>query len=120
MQVMTVKEKRDFAAETGQYNITVPDPTIKDLDTSPFQIPTDPPAAAPVGPGVAPIDPAVDPSAPQPNQVDENLKGLKVSEINKITSIVRKFQKGQLTIDQAKQLLSGYGLSEEQQTAWLS
>ena len=119
-QVMTVKEKRDFAAETGQYNITVPDPTIKDLDTSPFQIPTDPPAAAPVGPGVAPVDPALDPSAPQPNQVDENLKGLKVSEINKITSIVRKFQKGQLTLDQAKQLLSGYGLSEEQQTAWLS
>jgi hypothetical protein len=52
--------------------------------------------------------------------VDENLKSMKVAEINRILSIVRKFNAGQLTMEQAKQLLSGYGLNEEQQSAWLN
>lgn len=58
--------------------------------------------------------------APITPQVDENLKNMKVSEINRILSIVSKFNKGTLTLEQAKQLLSGYGLNEEQQTAWLT
>lgn len=58
--------------------------------------------------------------APTAPQIDENLKNMKVSEINRILSIVSKFNAGTLTIEQAKQLLSGYGLNEEQQTAWLT
>jgi len=45
---------------------------------------------------------------------------MKVSEINRIMSFIKKYQSGKLTLDQAKQLLSGYGLTEEQQTAWLN
>ncbi len=52
--------------------------------------------------------------------VDEVLKGLKVSEILKITSIVKKVEKGILTFDQAKLLLSGYGLNDEQIKAFLT
>ncbi len=66
----------------------------------------------------APIDPNA-PPAPAPAQVDDNLKSMKISEINKISSIVKKYEKGQLTLDQAKQFLQGYGLSEEQISAWL-
>jgi hypothetical protein len=58
--------------------------------------------------------------APTTPSVDENLKSMKVAEINRILSIVRKFNAGQLTMEQAKQLLSGYGLNEEQQSAWLN
>jgi len=58
--------------------------------------------------------------APTAPVIDENIKSMKVSEINRILSIVKKFNLGQLTIDQAKQLLAGYGLNEEQQTAWLN
>lgn len=58
--------------------------------------------------------------APTAPTVDENLKSMKVSEINRILSIVKKFNLGTLTIEQAKQLLAGYGLNEEQQTAWLN
>jgi len=58
--------------------------------------------------------------APTAPTVDENIKSMKVSEINRILSIVKKFNSGQLTIEQAKQLLAGYGLNEEQQTAWLN
>lgn len=53
-------------------------------------------------------------------KVDDILRGLKVSEINRITSIVRKYETKKITIDQAKQLLAGYGLTEEQQLAWLN
>jgi len=59
-------------------------------------------------------------AAPTAPTVDENLKSMKVSEINRILSIVKKFNAGQLTMEQAKQLLAGYGLNEEQQTAWLN
>lgn len=58
--------------------------------------------------------------APTAPTIDENIKSMKVSEINRILSIVKKFQSGQLTMEQAKQLLAGYGLNEEQQTAWLN
>lgn len=57
--------------------------------------------------------------APTAPQQDENIKNLKVAEINRIMSYVKKYEKGQITLDQAKQLLGGFGLSEEQQAAWL-
>lgn len=52
-------------------------------------------------------------------QVNEALKGLKISDINKLSSIVAKVAKGALTYDQAKIILQGYGLSDEQIDAWL-
>lgn len=58
--------------------------------------------------------------APTAPSVDENLKNMKVSEINRILSIRTKLEKGTLTIDQAKLLLSGYGLNEQQQLAFLN
>jgi hypothetical protein len=57
---------------------------------------------------------------PTTPNVDENLKSMKVSEINRILSIVKKYESGQLSAEQAKQILSGYGLNEEQLTAWLN
>lgn len=58
--------------------------------------------------------------APNAPQIDENLKGLKVAEINRILSIRTKVEKGTLTVDQAKLLLSGYGLNGQQQQAFLN
>lgn len=58
--------------------------------------------------------------APTVPQVDEVLKGLKVSEINRILSIVKKVNSGQLTNEQAKTILSGYGLNDEQINAFLN
>lgn len=58
--------------------------------------------------------------APTVPQVDEVLKGLKVMEINRILSIVNKVNSGSLTPDQAKILLAGYGLNEEQIAAFLN
>jgi hypothetical protein len=52
-------------------------------------------------------------------QVNEALKGLKLSDINKLSSIVAKVAKGAVTYDQAKIILQGYGLSDEQIDAWL-
>lgn len=59
-----------------------------------------------------------DTAAVQP-QVNEALKGLKLSDINKLSSIVAKVAKGTVTYDQAKIILQGYGLSDEQIDAWL-
>jgi hypothetical protein len=58
--------------------------------------------------------------APTVPQVDEILKGLKVSEINRILSIVKKVNAGQLTPEQGTTILSGYGLNAEQINAFLN
>jgi hypothetical protein len=58
--------------------------------------------------------------APTVPKVDEILKGLKVQEINRILSVVKKVGAGTLLPDQAKLLLSGYGLNEEQINAFLN
>ena len=78
---------------------------------------------APLAP-VAPTLP-VDPNNPTPAPteapaINENLKNLKISDINRVMSIVGKYDKGQITIEQATQLLTGYGFSAEQITAWLT
>lgn len=52
-------------------------------------------------------------------QVNENIKGLTQKNINDLVSTVRKVDKGILTYEQAKQILMGYGLSEENIKAWL-
>lgn len=62
------------------------------------------------------------PGATQPTQatVNEAIKGLKKSEINRMKSISNDVEKGRLTYDQAKQMLLSYGLDEEQIKAWLT
>lgn len=53
------------------------------------------------------------------SQVDENIKNLKTSEIDRLLSVVRRFERGKLTLDQARQLLAGYGLDDEQIKSWI-
>lgn len=53
-------------------------------------------------------------------EVNENLKGLNVREIERLNKIVDRYKKGTLNIFQAQTLLKGYGLSDEQVTAWLN
>lgn len=73
--------------------------------------------AAPA-PGVEPsLTPEQQAAAPVQN---EALKNLKVSEINRALKIVKKFENGALTREQAAQLLSSYGFTEEQIKAWLA
>lgn len=81
-------------------------------------------------PGVKVIRPAVVPGAPvtpglpgeteTQAQINEALKGLKVSEINRITSITNQVKSGKLTDQQGRLILQGYGLTDEQINAWLT
>lgn len=65
----------------------------------------------------SPVDPLVPaPVAPKPN---EALKNLNLTQIKRISKIVLQFNTGALTFDQAKQILMGYGLTEEELNAWL-
>lgn len=68
---------------------------------------------------VAPV-PGVEGEPPAQGQVNDALKALKKSEINRIKSISNDVEKGKLTYDQAKQILLGYGLDDEQIKAWLT
>jgi hypothetical protein len=82
-------------------------------------------APAPVAP-----TPVVDPVTGEPQPVqsgNEALKNLKISDINKIQKIVSRYNlskvdptntKG-LTYEQAKQMLSSFGFTEEELNAWL-
>lgn len=52
--------------------------------------------------------------------VNENIKGLKGREYQNLMRIVREYNKGKITKDQAKQMLkSGYGLTEDECGIWL-
>lgn len=53
-------------------------------------------------------------------KVNEAIKSLKMSEINRLMGVVGKFSKGKLSYDQAKQILTSYGLDDEQIKAWLT
>lgn len=57
--------------------------------------------------------------AQQSQQVNDALKGLKLSDINRMSSIVAKVANGKMTYDQAKIILQGYGLTDDQIDAWL-
>lgn len=121
--VMSTNEKRQYVKENTEYTINMDNPTVINPVADHLRVPlvTDPPI-----PGKQLTLPLDDPNTTLDNnksqapQIDENLKGMKVSEINRIASIVKKYEKGQLTLDQAKQFLAGYGLSDDQQTAWLN
>jgi len=77
------------------------------------------PVTAPAAPGepVQPGTPA-SPDSAAPS-VNDALKGLKLSDINRMSGIVAKVAKGAMTYDQAKIILQGYGLTDEQIDAWL-
>lgn len=61
-----------------------------------------------------PIDPA-----PAPVKPNEALKDLNLIQIKRIQKIVRQYNTGQLTYDQAKQILMSYGLTETEMDSWL-
>lgn len=102
-EFMNEAEKIDFITK-NEPNITMMRPPVATDNTAPAT--TDEKG-----------NPVPAPTAPQ---VDEILKGFKVSEINKIMSYVKKYERGTLTLDQVTQLLHGFGLSDEQITAWIN
>ena len=66
------------------------------------------------------IDKPVIPVEAEAVQVNENIKGLKGREYGALMRIIREYNKDKITREQAMQMLmSGYGLSEEDCTAWL-
>ena len=66
------------------------------------------------------IDKPVVPVEAEAIQVNENIKGLKGREYGALMRIIREYNKDKITREQAMQMLmSGYGLSEEDCTAWL-
>jgi len=81
----------------------------------------------------APIQPTVQAPDPltgeitQPVPTNEALKNLRISDINKIQKIVGRYNLSKLdpantkglTYDQAKQMLSSFGFTEEELNAWL-
>jgi hypothetical protein len=83
-------------------------------------------AAAPIDPvtGQPAPAPVVTPPAPTGNSA---LKDLKIADLNKIQKIVARFNLSQinpsdakaLTFEQAKQILAGYGFTDEEINAWL-
>lgn len=68
-----------------------------------------------VTPGATPGVPATEPA-----QVNENLKNMTGRQLQGVQRIVRKFNQGSLTMDQAKQLLmNGFGFTETDVNDWL-
>lgn len=69
-----------------------------------------------------PVTPGATPAPAEPGteaKVNEALKGLNLRDITKFTKIAQRLAKGDISRDQAKQILMGYGLDEEQIKAWL-
>lgn len=65
------------------------------------------------------VDPATGeqlPEAPKPN---EALRDLTLGELRKVLGIVKRFNVGTLTFDQAKALLLPYGITEDEIPNWL-
>jgi len=56
----------------------------------------------------------------EPAQVDENMRNMTGKQMQQMLRIVRRFDKGELTYDQASDMLkSGFGLNDEQLNKWL-
>ena len=76
-----------------------------------------------IGGNVAPVTtPVVDAVTPEPSQamVNEHLKGMKGREWQNFQRIIREFNKGKISREQAAQMLkSAYGLGEEELATWL-
>lgn len=59
-------------------------------------------------------------TAPQQQSINEHLKGLKGREWQNMQRIIREFNKGKITRDQAVAMLkNGYGLTDEDMSTWL-
>ena len=79
--------------------------------------------------GIDPTKYAPQPDAAQPGQpgatipqaqINEHLKGLKGREWQNMQRIIREFNKGKITRDQATAMLkNGYGLTDEDMATWL-
>jgi hypothetical protein len=75
----------------------------------------------------AQVDPVTGQSTPAQPTGNEALKNLKISDINKIQKIVSRYNLSKvdpentrgLTYEQAKQMLSSFGFTEEELNAWL-
>lgn len=76
-----------------------------------------------VGGDVAPVAaPSIGGNNPEPNQamINEHLKGMKGREWQNFQRIIREYNKGKITREQASQMLkSAYGLGEEELATWL-
>jgi hypothetical protein len=82
----------------------------------------DPTADGDVIPVVAEIGvtDTVTPIEAEAQLINENIKGLKGREYQNLMRIVREFNKGKISRQQAAQMLmAGYGLSEEDCAVWL-
>lgn len=101
-EAMDVEERRDFIRKN------VSGVTLKEQITAP-------PTPVQMDEKGQPITPPAEASP----TVNDALKGLKLSDINRMSSIVAKVANGKMTYDQAKIILQGYGLTEEQIDAWL-
>ena len=110
-EVMDTDERRMFIKKN------LPSVELKVVAPVPGQQPTQPNQPVPQeGQITAPTE-----------QVNEALRGVKISELNKIQKIVARFNLSKvdpnnskaLTLDQAKQFLASFGFNEEQINAWL-
>ena len=65
-------------------------------------------------------DKTVTPIQAEEVSINENLKGLKGREYQALMRVIREYNKGKITRQQAIQMLrSGYGLTEEECNVWL-
>ena len=68
------------------------------------------------------VENVTNPATPEPSQamVNEHLKGMKGREWQNFQRIIREFNKGKISREQAAQMLkSAYGLGEEELATWL-
>jgi hypothetical protein len=68
------------------------------------------------------VENVTNPATPEPTQamINEHLKGMKGREWQNFQRIIREFNKGKITREQAAQMLkSAYGLGEEELATWL-
>ena len=71
-----------------------------------------------VVPAEAQVDPATGEPV-QPKQANEAMKNLNLKQIARAVKVSQRFAGGELTFEQAKQILLGYGFTEEDIPAWL-
>jgi hypothetical protein len=96
-EVLTTEEKREFIKKNFP-NVTLIASTVP---------------ATPGQPGQQEI-------TPQEQKVNENLKNLSARQLQGIQRIVKKYNKGEMTFEQAKlMLMSGFAMTEDDVNVWL-
>lgn len=101
-EVLTPEEKRAFIRSNF--------PNVTLIETAP---------AAPA-PGLTPTSPGQSAAAEPEVKVNENLKNLTGKQLQSIQRIVRKFNKGEITYEQAKlMLMLGYAMTQSDADVWL-